>query len=370
MPTDRDYMERALALAERGRGRTTPNPMVGCVVVRDDEIIGEGFHERAGEPHAEVNALRHAGEVSGATVYVTLEPCAHHGKTPPCVDLLTERKPRRVVAAMEDPNPKVSGQGFAALRDAGVEVEVGLMEDEARRLNEAFIKHVATGLPFVIAKCAMSLDGKIATRTGDSKWVTGEAARLHVHRLRNEVDAILVGSRTVMLDDPSLTTRLPEGESRDPVRVILDADEYLLPDRRVFHLDSAAPTWVAVPEGRGAEGADIVIPVPRGAGGLDLWALMRELGRRDIATVLIEGGGTTLASAFEAGIVDKVMFFVAPKIVGGREAITAVEGRGVEFMSEAIRLRDMKVTPYGADLLIEAYVESGRALGDAPMRLA
>lgn len=357
MPTDRDYMERALALAERGRGRTSPNPMVGCVVVRDGEIVGEGFHERAGESHAEVNALRHAGEVSDATVYVTLEPCAHHGKTPPCVDLLAERRPRRVVAAMQDPNPKVSGQGFAALRAAGIEVEVGLLEDEARRLNEAFIKHVTTGLPFVIAKVAMSLDGKIATRTGDSKWVTGEAARLFVHRLRNEMDAILVGSRTVMLDDPSLTTRLPEGDSRDPIRVILDADEYLLSDRRVFHLESDAPTWVAVPEGKTAEGADQIITVPRGAGGLDLWALMRELGRRDISTVLIEGGGTTHASAFEAGIVDKIMFFIAPKIVGGREAVTAVEGRGVEFMAEAIRLRDMKVTPIGADLLIEAYVD-------------
>jgi len=367
MPTDRDYMERALALAERGRGRTSPNPMVGCVVVRGGRIVGEGFHERAGEPHAEVNALRHCGDVSDATVYVTLEPCAHHGKTPPCVDLLTERRPRRVVAAMQDPNPKVVGKGIAALRAAGIEVEVGLMEDQATRLNEAFIKHVTTGLPFVIAKCAMSLDGKIATRTGDSKWVTSEAARLLVHRIRNEVDAILVGSRTVMLDDPSLTTRLPEGESRDPIRVILDADEYLLPDRRVFHLDSAAPTWVAVPQGKSAEGADQLIEVPQASNGLDLWALMRELGRRDITTVLIEGGGTTHASAFEAGIVDKVMFFVAPKIVGGREAVTAVEGRGVELMSEAIRLRDMKVTPIGVDLLIEAYIDSKHGMGGALM---
>ncbi len=356
MPTDRDYMQRALELAARGRGRTSPNPMVGCVVVRDGAIIGEGWHERAGEPHAEVMALRHAPDVSGATIYVTLEPCAHHGKTPPCVDLLKARKPRRVVAAMQDPNPKVAGKGIEALRAAGVEVEVGVLEPEAQRLNEAFVKHITTGLPFVIAKCAMTLDGKIATRTGDSKWVTGETARAHVHKLRNEVDAILVGSRTVMLDDPSLTTRLSEGDTRDPIRVIVDADEYLGPDRKVFNLQSDAPTWVAVAEGRTSEGADQVIEIPRALGGIDFWALMRELGKRNIMTVLIEGGGSTHASAFEAGIVDKVMFFVAPKIVGGREAITAVEGRGVEFMSEAIALRDMKTTAIGEDILIEAYV--------------
>jgi diaminohydroxyphosphoribosylaminopyrimidine deaminase/5-amino-6-(5-phosphoribosylamino)uracil reductase len=202
----------------------------------------------------------------------------------------------------------------------------------------------------------MSLDGKIATRTGDSKWVTGEAARLQVHHLRNEVDAILVGSRTIMLDDPSLTTRLPEGKIKDPIRIILDADQYLSPDKQVFRQRSDAPTWVAVPECRSMQGADEVLQIPPDRYGLDMRALMLELGRRDITTVLIEGGGSTLASAFEAGIVDKVMFFVAPKIVGGREAVPAVSGLGVETMAAAIRLRDMKATPVGPDLLIEAYV--------------
>lgn len=356
MPTDQDYMERALALAERGRGRTSPNPMVGCVVVRDDEVVGEGYHECAGEPHAEVNALRVAGDVSDATVYVTLEPCCHEGKTPPCVDLLTERSPARVVAAMEDPNPAVCGKGIAALREAGVKVEVGLMADAARRLNEAFIKYVTTGMPFVIAKCGMSLDGKIATHTGDSRWVTGEASRLLVHRLRNEVDAILVGSRTVMLDDPSLTTRLPDEPSHDPIRVILDSGEYLDADRRVFHLDSDAPTWVAVPEGSSCESADAVLPMPEFEDGLDMISLMKQLAAREVTSVLIEGGGSTHASAFEAGVVDKVMFFVAPKIIGGREAVSAVEGKGVERMSDAIMLRDMTATPVGHDILIEAYV--------------
>jgi len=357
MPTDREFMARALALAERGRGRTSPNPMVGCVVVRGDAVVAEGFHERAGGPHAEVNALRAAGDVSDATLYVTLEPCSHEGKTPPCVDLLKSRKPRRVVAAMVDPNPLVSGRGISALRDAGVEIDVGVLEEEARRLNEAFIKHITTGMPFVIAKCAMSLDGKIATRTGDSKWVTGESARGLVHQLRNEVDAILVGSRTVMLDDPSLTTRMPEGKIKDPIRVILDADDYLSADRKVFSQDSDAPTWVAVPDGKSAGvDADEVLAIPHAEGGLDMRALMRELGRRSVQSVLIEGGGATHASAFEAGVVDKVMFFVAPKIIGGRDAVPAVGGAGVKTMSEAILLRDMKATAVGEDILVEAYV--------------
>ena len=356
MPTDREFMERALALAERGRGRTSPNPMVGCVVVRDGAVVGEGYHERAGEPHAEVNALRHAGDVTGATVYVTLEPCCHEGKTPPCVDLLKERKPARVVAAMEDPNPQVSGQGIEALRQAGVAVDLGLLEDEARRLNEAFIKYVTTGMPFVIAKCGMSLDGKIATRTGDSRWVTGEASRRLVHRLRNEVDAILVGSRTVMLDDPSLTTRLDGTPTKDPIRVILDAAEYLDANRRVFQLESEAPTWVAVPEGGACAAADAVLRVAASDAGLDMRDLMKQLASREVMSVLIEGGGATHASAFEAGVVDKVMFFVAPKIVGGRDAVSAVEGGGIERMADAISLRDMKATPVGNDILIEAYV--------------
>ncbi len=357
MTNDAEYMTRALALAEKGRGWASPNPMVGCVVVRDGKIIGEGYHEIAGGAHAEVNALAKLDDPSGATVYVTLEPCCHHGKTPPCAEFLCENRPARVVVAMEDPNPVVSGQGFARLRQSGVVVEVGLMEDEARLLNEAFIKYVTTKNPFVIAKCGMSLDGRIATYTGDSKWVTGEASREWVHRLRNQVDAILVGSRTVMLDDPSLTTRLNGSETRDPVRVVLDSHEYLDGSRAVFHQDSPAPTWVATASEETFDAADDTIRVGASAGGLDIAELMRELAKREITTVLIEGGGSTLGSAFEAGIVDKVMFFIAPKIVGGREAVSAVEGVGIEKMNDAISLRDMTATAVGGDVLLQAYVE-------------
>lgn len=352
-------MRRALELAARGKGRTSPNPVVGCVLVRDGRVIGEGYHERAGEPHAEVNAVRAAGgDIEGATVYVSLEPCCHEGRTPPCTELLIAHKPARVVVALHDPNPKVCGEGIFALREAGIEVDVGLLEDEARMLNEPFIKYITRGMPFVIAKCGMSLDGKIATRTGESKWITGEVSRRLVHELRNEVDAILVGSRTVMMDDPSLTTRLEGSDRKDPIRVIVDAAEYLDTDRRVFQIESTSPTWVAVPDGRSFDGADEVLRIPPGKGGLDLDLLMKELAAREIVTVLIEGGGTTLASAFESGIVDKVMFFVAPRIIGGHDAITAVEGDGAKRIIDAVQLDRMTSRPVGEDILIEAYVKN------------
>ncbi|MCP4640175.1 MAG: bifunctional diaminohydroxyphosphoribosylaminopyrimidine deaminase/5-amino-6-(5-phosphoribosylamino)uracil reductase RibD [bacterium] len=357
MCADETYMRRALDLAAKGRGHTSPNPMVGCVIVRDGQVIGEGYHERVGEAHAEVNAVAAAdGAIAGATVYVSLEPCSHHGRTPPCSDMLIEKGPARVVVAMADPDVKVAGKGIAALREKGIVVDVGMLESDAGTLNEAYVKHRVTRMPFVIAKVGMSLDGKIATRTGDSRWVTGEDSRRMVHELRNQVDAILVGSRTVMLDDPSLTTRLDEGKTKDPLRVIVDADDYLDGGRRVFQLDSDAPTWVAVPEGRTFDGADQVFHIPAGPGGLDLRLLMKELAARDVLTVLIEGGGTTHASAFEAGIVDKAMFFVAPKVVGGREAITAVEGEGAARMADCVRLERMTARAVGEDVLIEAYV--------------
>ena len=361
MPNDSEYMQRALALAAQGRGRTSPNPMVGCVIVRGDMILGEGYHQKAGEPHAEVNAILAAttngGHLEGSTIYVTLEPCCHEGRTPPCTDLLIRHHPARIVVAMPDPNPKVSGKGIFQLRNAGIAVDVGMLETEARLLNEVFCKYITTGMPFVIAKCGMSLDGKIATRTGDSRWVTGETSRLMVHTLRNEVDAILVGSRTVMLDNPSLTTRLPEGKIKDPIRILLDADNYLNSNAQVFHSQSTSPTWVALPDDSTFEGADDVIRIPSGPDGLDMRILMKKLAAREITSVLIEGGGATLASAFAAEVVDKVVFFVAPKIVGGRNAVTAVEGEGIARMNDALLLEKMIATPVGEDIRITAYVK-------------
>jgi len=268
--------------------------------------------------------------------------------------------PARVVVAMLDPNPKVSGGGVSLLKERGIDVSVGVLEEESAKLNEVFVKYITTGTPFVIAKCGMSLDGKIATRTGDSRWVTGEESRRVVHELRQSVDAIMVGSRTVMMDDPSLTTRLPDAPAKDPIRIILDADDYLDASRRVFHQKSSnAPTWVAVPDNRSFDGADEVLRLPNAEGGIDLAALMKELGRREVTSLLIEGGGTTHASAFEEGVVDKVMFFIAPKIIGGQQAVTAVEGRGAELMKDVVILERMTARPVGEDILVEAYVVKG-----------
>lgn len=358
MQSDQTYMARALALAARGCGWASPNPMVGCVIVRHDVILGEGWHERAGGPHAEVNAYRACGnaDTSGATVYVTLEPCAHTGRTPPCVDLLLERRPARVVTAMADPNPHVAGGGIERLRAARIRVDVGILEAEALRLNEVFVKNMRTGLPWVTAKCAMTLDGKIATRSGHSKWITGETARTLTHRMRHAHDAILVGSRTVMLDNPSLTTRLPEGNGRHPIRIVLDAGDYLTADRTVFAEDREGPTWVATTEGNAYPFADDTLFLPPGPGGVDMRALLHTLAERGVTSLLIEGGGATLAAAFSAGIVDKACFFCAPKIIGGREAVTPVEGLGCERMDEAILLQDLRPLTAGEDMLMEAYV--------------
>lgn len=358
MQSDIEYMRRALALAERGRGWCNPNPMVGCVIVRNGVILGEGWHERAGKPHAEVNAYAACGQAdtTNATVYVTLEPCNHEGRTPPCTKLLLERRPARVVIAMQDPNPRVCGGGASVLREAGIAVDIGLLEEEARHLNETWIAYAATGLPFVTAKCAMTLDGKIATRAGHSRWVTGEAARRHTHQMRHTHDAILVGSRTVMLDNPSLTTRLPGENARHPVRVILDAGEYLSETAAVFATPKEAPTWVATTEKREYPFADDTLLLPAGPGGVDMAALAHTLGEKGITSLLIEGGGATLASAFEAAIVDKVCFFVAPKIIGGREAITPVEGSGIETMDDALQVKELTATPIGEDILLSGYV--------------
>ena len=358
------YMQRALELAETGRGFTSPNPMVGAVIVKNGRIIAEGYHRRFGAPHAEVSAIEAAGDaVSDSTMYVTLEPCCHHGKTPPCTRAIMDAGISKVVMAMEDPNPQVAGKGRAELENAGIEVESGLLEERAKKLNEWFAKFATTGIPFFTAKAAMTLDGKIATREGDSRWITGEQARNYVHWLRSGIDAIMVGSGTVETDDPMLTTRVAEGNGRDAIRVVVDGDAKLSPKRRVFGLQSSAPTIVAVkttaPANRKsallAAGAELIEIGPK-SDKIDLVKLAKELGNRNIASVMIEGGGGLLAAAFEAGIIDKALFFIAPKIFGGKGAPTPVEGAGAGRVAEAIHLDNTRTRRIGDDILIEGYV--------------
>jgi diaminohydroxyphosphoribosylaminopyrimidine deaminase/5-amino-6-(5-phosphoribosylamino)uracil reductase len=358
------YMERALELAEMGRGFTSPNPMVGAVITKNGRIIAEGYHRRFGDAHAEIEALRVAGDAArGETLYVTLEPCCHHGKTPPCTRAIMDAGIAKVVMAMEDPNPLVAGKGRTELESAGIEVESGLLSEHARKLNEWFAKFTVTGIPFFTAKAAMTLDGKIATRTGDSRWITGEKARGYVHQLRGGVDAIMVGSGTVRTDDPMLTTRTNAGDSRDAIRIIVDGDAGLSPDRRIFGLTSSAPTIVAVkttaPADRksalAAVGAELIEIEPK-HDKVDLLELAKELGKRNIANVMIEGGGGLLAAAFEAGIIDKILFFFAPKIFGGKDAPTPVDGLGAGMVAEAILLDDISTHRLGDDILIEGYV--------------
>lgn len=361
MSDDAALMHRALELAERGLGRTSPNPSVGAVVARGGTIVGEGYHRRAGEPHAERIALARAGEAArGADVYVTLEPCCHHGRTPPCTDALIESGVARVVYAVPDPDPRGAG-GHAALEAAGIEVEAGLLAAETERLLEGYIRHRRTGRPLVTLKLAMSLDGKIATRTGDSRWISGEASRRMVHATRDRSDAVMIGVGTVLADDPSLTTRLVEG--RDAVRVICDSRARTPADARVIAQDSPAACVIAVgetaPEDRvetlEAAGAE-VLRLPERDGRVDLAALMDVLGDRGMLNVLMEGGGTLAWGALEAGVIDRVALFYAPMLLGGDEAVSGVGGVGVESVTNAPALRDVSVRGIDDDVLVEGYL--------------
>ncbi|AQS59475.1 bifunctional diaminohydroxyphosphoribosylaminopyrimidine deaminase/5-amino-6-(5-phosphoribosylamino)uracil reductase RibD [Desulforamulus ferrireducens] len=367
MDQDRHYMQLALGLAEKARGRTSPNPMVGAVLVKDGEVVGQGFHAKAGSAHAEVVALADAGEKArGATAYVTLEPCCHYGRTGPCTEALIKAGVVRVVAAMTDPNPLVAGKGLAILKKAGLEVKCGVLEEEAKRLNEVFIKYITTKRPFVVLKAATSLDGKIATATGESKWITGEAARAYGHRLRDSYDAIMVGVNTILTDDPSLTARLPEGRGKDPIRIILDSYARTPTGAKILLQESAAHTIVATTEAAPVErraslmaaGAEVLI-VPGTGPGVDLNKLMEMLGEKQITSILIEGGGKVNGSALAAGIVDKVAWFIAPKIIGGDAAPGPVRGEGVATLRDATQLYDVEVQRLGEDILLTGYTSKG-----------
>lgn len=361
--TDEEFMRYALHLASLAAGRTSPNPLVGCVIVEDNEIIGEGYHHKAGTPHAEVHALRQAGEkAKGSTAYVTLEPCSHFGRTPPCADALIKAGLQRVVIAMQDPNPQVSGQGITRLRNAGIQVEVGLLAAEAEKINRPFLKAIQTGLPYLLYKAAATLDGKIATETGDSKWISNESSRRLVHELRNQLDVILVGSETVLKDDPALTCRLPEG--RDPVRVIVDGSLKIPLSSQVLSASSLSPciiaTSLAAPQEKlkNLKGFPLVevwqYPEPRQ---VPLKQLMKDLVKKGWNSVLLEGGGGLAGALFNEGLVDEVEFFLAPKLIGGTGP-SPLSGLKINKMAEAIPLKIEEVCQETGDLRIRASVQS------------
>ena len=344
-------MHRALELAERGRYSVSPNPMVGCLIVRDGVVIGEGFHQRAGEAHAEVEALRQAGDAHGATMYVTLEPCAHHGRTPPCADAVIAAGVARVVIAMSDPHDIVNGRGIARLREAGVDVVTGIGEAEARRLNEKFVWAVSRQLPFVLIKAAMTLDGKLATIAGDSQWITGDEARERSLALREEYDAILVGSGTVRADNPRLTRRLGLNRSITPwTRVVLDGDGTMPPHAQL--LGDGGRTLLFSSSVRDATDSVEVIPTN---GRTDLAAVLAELYARGVQSVIVEGGAQVISDFLRAGLWQKMILFVAPMAVGGGDAPSILSGAGVKRLTEAHRFRFDRAELVGRDLMITAY---------------
>ena len=361
--TDREYMLMALELAKRAEGDTSPNPMVGCVFVRDGAIIGSGWHHKAGEPHAEVEAMWSAkNKVRGATCYVTLEPCSHVGKVGPCCVALARMGAKRVVCAMVDPNPKVAGKGIKYLQDNGVEVEVGLCQKEAERLNEKFLFAITHERPFVSLKYAMTLDGKIATSAGDSQWITGQEARTKAHYLRKTHDAILVGVGTVLKDNPELTCRLVQG--RNPLRVVLDA--HLRTPLTSAVLNEAAPTVIFVGKEYNQERANAlskmdwvrVIEAPEiSPGSLDLEYILATLHKEEIRSVLVDGGSQVLGSFKDAGFVDRVYAFIAPKLCGGSSALSPIGGIGIAQMDDALILENFEMEELGADMLLTAKVK-------------
>lgn len=366
--TDREYMSRAIELAKKGLGWTNPNPMVGAVIVKDGRIIGEGFHESYGQQHAERNAIASLKEAAaGATIYVTLEPCCHYGKTPPCTEAILEQGIRRVVIGSRDPNPKVAGKGVAILRQAGIQVEEDFMREECDNLNPVFFHYITTKTPYVVMKYAMTADGKIATRTGASKWITGSSAREEVQRLRHQYMGIMVGIGTVLEDDPMLNVRL-EGK-RSPVRIICDSHMRIPMESRICKTAEEYRTILACGEEKPENsekkqrlielGIEVVC-CPDTQGRVDLKQLMKYLGGRGIDSILLEGGGTLNESALGQGIVQRVMVFVAPKLFGGEAARTPVAGMGVSLPSEAVPLKLSGIRQISGDLLLEYEVAEGK----------
>lgn len=360
--TDMTYMRRALELAVRGAGHVAPNPMVGAVIVKDGRIIGEGWHERIGGLHAERNAFAHCTEdCAGATIYVTLEPCCHWGRTPPCTDAIMEHKISRVVVGCLDPNPLVAGKGLRILRDAGIECVSGVLEDECLAVNEVFFHYITTKTPFVVMKYAMTLDGRIAAFTGDSKWITSETARNHAHETRKRLSAIMVGIGTVLADDPMLNCRIESGV--DPLRLVCDSHLRTPLSSQLVRTAKDIPTWIFCADAdvrrkTALEDAGVtVIPMPDETGThVDLAAAMQYLGQQQVDSVLLEGGGTLNGEALRLGLVHRVQAYIAPKLIGGSAAHGPVGGAGIARMADALQLDDVTITRLGEDILIEGRI--------------
>ena len=355
--TDEHYMRRALRLARKGEGKTSPNPLVGAVIVRDGRIIGEGCHHRCGENHAEINAIESATEtVAGATFYVTLEPCSHQGRTPPCIDALLACRPGRMVVGTTDPNPLVSGRGIAILRQSGIETRVGVLVEACREINEVFFKYIRTGLPFVTLKFAQTLDGRIATASGDSRWISSEPARKYAHRLRSLHDAILVGADTILNDDPELTCRLVRG--KNPLRIVCDSRLRLPLSARVFA--DGGKTMLAATRSAPAErrkafaqgGVEVLEIAGDRAGRVDLRELLRELGRREISSLLVEGGAAVITAFLKENLADRLLVILSPRIAGA--GINSVGDLGVRRMDDALRVSLRRVIRRGDDLILDA----------------
>lgn len=357
---DRRFMKLALELAEKGRGQTSPNPMVGAVIVRDGEVVGEGYHEQAGLPHAELNALEYARDKAhGATLYVSLEPCCHSGRTPPCTKAIIEGGIKRVVCAIEDPNPNVSGNGIEELGRAGIEVDIGLMAEEARRLNEVYFKYITTGLPFVTLKVAQTIDGRIAATDGSSRWVSERESRRYVHRLRSYNDAVMVGVNTVIADDPELTVRWAEG--RNPVRIVLDSSLRIPLRSKLLNGRPRAKTIIATSSradpSRVAQlqekGVDIWSVPTNENGRLSLQALLKRAGQEEITSILVEGGSEVYSDFIRSSLADKMHIFIAPTILGS--GLSSIQDLGIESLDDGLRLREVEVRRFGGDVLLTGY---------------
>ncbi|MBM3253316.1 MAG: bifunctional diaminohydroxyphosphoribosylaminopyrimidine deaminase/5-amino-6-(5-phosphoribosylamino)uracil reductase RibD [Candidatus Omnitrophica bacterium] len=364
------FMKLAKNLALKGMGNTNPNPVVGCVIVKEGRLVARGYHRKAGLPHAEIEAIREAQKkninLRGTTMYVNLEPCTHFGKTPPCVKTIIDSGIKRVIIGMRDPNPINNGRGIRILRRSGVSVEIGVMEEELRKINLPFIKFMKRGLPYITVKVAESLDGKIATRTLDSKWITNEDSRSFANRLRGYVDAILVGANTVIFDNPLLTNRSKNNPLRQPLKIILDERLKVPLDSDIFSYKSPSKSIIATTKklplnkmGTFLKQKNIeVLFCKRKSGFVDLKDLLRKLAEKGIMHILVEGGGQTIASFFKEGLVDEVYFFIAPKIIGGKDAPTSVEGDGIRKLEAAISLKDIDIKHFGDDILIHGRIKN------------